>query len=124
MGKATRKTDKTPKKRTPKPKAIRGMDKFLTRLATGASVTGAARGTGVSRATLYALRLQDEEFRARWDEAVEKGTDVLEDLALKRARTSDVLIIFLLKARRPERYKDRVEITDRKLVECEPRFTK
>jgi hypothetical protein len=119
------KTTKTPKKgrRQPREKAVRGVEKFLQHLAEGNSVSGAARGTGTSRATLYALRKEDDEIRARWDEAVEQGTDVLEDLALKRARTSDTLIIFLLKARRPERYKDRIEVTDRKLVECLPRFT-
>jgi hypothetical protein len=37
------------------------------------------------------------------------GTDALEDEALRRAKDkSDTLLIFLLKARRPEKYKDRV----------------
>lgn len=115
----------TPKKGASKPrkKAVGGVQRFFKRLGNGMSISGAALGTGISRSRLYELRQEDEDFRALWDEAVEHGTDVLEDLALARAVHSDTLIIFLLKARRPERYKDRIEVTDRKLVECLPRFT-
>lgn len=127
MGARTKgkRTKWTPKKGKSKPrkKAVNAIARFLKRLSMGMSVSGAALGTGVGRSRLYELRKEDEDFRALWDEAVEHGTDVLEDIALARARTSDTLIIFLLKARRPERYKDRIEITDRKLVECVPRFT-
>jgi len=39
---------------------------------------------------------------------LETGTDVLEDIALQRAKDkSDTLLIFLLKACRPGKYKDR-----------------
>jgi hypothetical protein len=42
--------------------------------------------------------------------AIEAGTDVLEDHAFARAtdpeKPSDILTIFLLKARRPEKFKD------------------
>jgi hypothetical protein len=77
-------------------------------LADGSSVTAAAEGIGISRAALYKARDHDPEFGALWDEAVESGTDALEDEAVKRAKnSSDTLLIFLLKGRRPEKFKER-----------------
>src|SRR5690242_20573713 len=83
-------------------------ERFCSVLADGGSVTAGAGAIGVSRAALYLARANDPEFAAAWDEAVERGTDVLEDEAVKRARnSSDTLMIFLLKARRPDKFKDR-----------------
>lgn len=79
-------------------------------------------------------RSSDDDFTRAWDEAIEGGTDRLEDEAFRRAhdgvaepvisggrqvvdaegaplvvrRYSDNLLVTLLKARRPERFKDRV----------------
>jgi hypothetical protein len=40
-----------------------------------------------------------------WDDAIEAGTDLLEDIARRRAvAQSDLLLIFLLRARRPHVY--------------------
>jgi len=49
-------------------------------------------------------------FARAWKAALEFGTDRLEDEAVKRATKgkSDVLLIFMLKARRPEKFRDRV----------------
>ena len=83
--------------------------RFCAILTDGSSVTAAARAIDVSRTSLYELRERDPEFAAMWDEAVEQGSDTLEDEAVKRAKDhSDVLLIFLLKGRRPEKFKDRV----------------
>src|SRR5579863_6501592 len=83
--------------------------RFCSILADGGSVTSAAQAIDVSRAALYKARDADPEFAAAWDEAIESGTDALEDEAVRRAKnSSDTLLIFLLKARRPERFKDRV----------------
>jgi hypothetical protein len=61
---------------------------------------------------VYEWRKKDEQFNADWDDAVEQGTDLLEDVAVRRAKDhSDTLLIFLLKARRKERYADRQEHT-------------
>lgn len=81
---------------------------FLARLADGESVTAGARFIGLTRQALYQTRGHDAEFAAAWDDAIEQGTDILEDEAIKRARnSSDTLLIFMLKARRPDKFKDR-----------------
>lgn len=101
-------------------------EKFLAVLAETASVTRAAEAVRVSRQALYQARSNDEDFARRWSEAQEMGTDALEDEAIRRAREgmlkpvyqqgrevgqirefSDTLMVVMLKARRPERYKDR-----------------
>jgi hypothetical protein len=62
----------------------------------------------MARTTVYEWREADQDFAASWDEAIESGTDALEDEAIKRAKAgSDTLMIFLLKARRPNKYKER-----------------
>jgi hypothetical protein len=60
--------------------------------------------------TAYDWRNRDTEFAAAWDAAIESGTDKLEDVARKRAvNQSDTLMIFLLKGRRPAKYRERHE---------------
>ena len=99
---------------------------FLESLANSGNVTGSAAVAKISRQTLYKMRREDEEFRGLWDTAADLGIDALEDEATRRAaegteepvyqggklvgtvrKYSDVLLIFMLKARRPERFKDR-----------------
>ena len=83
-------------------------DRFLSALAEGLSVAAAAGAAGAGRQTVYDWRKRDAVFAAAWDAAVETGTDSLEDEALRRAKSqSDTLLIFMLKARRPDKYKDR-----------------
>ncbi|TPM39596.1 terminase [Mesorhizobium sp. B2-3-4] len=108
--------------RTPKKEAA-----FFDTLRDGQSVTAACINAGISRTAAYEWRDADDEFRKMWDEAVDEGTDRLEDEAHRRARDgvqkpvyqggkrvgeireySDTLTIFLLKARRPDKFKDRV----------------
>jgi AcrR family transcriptional regulator len=100
--------------------------KFLSELRQGASIARAAAAVGVSRSTVYEYRSTDEAFATEWDQAVEDGTDTIEDEAYRRAvegvdepvfykgdevghvrKYSDTLLIVLLKARRPEKYLDR-----------------
>jgi hypothetical protein len=91
-------------KRTPKKAEI-----FLAALDEGCSIAGACERAVIARSTAYAWRRDDPDFAEAWDSAVETGTDALEDEAVKRAKAgSDTLLIFLLKARRPDKYKDRV----------------
>jgi hypothetical protein len=85
--------------------------RFLEVLAGGGSVTAGAAAIAVSRTALYNLRASDDSFAAEWDAAIEAGTDALEDEAVKRAKeSSDTLLIFLLKGRRPQKFKDKVEL--------------
>jgi len=96
---------------------------FLDYLAETGNVSRAAKASNLPRRTLYSYRATDPDFAAAWDEALEIGLDALEDEAMRRAREgveepvfqgglccghvrrySDLLLIFLLKSRRPHRY--------------------
>lgn len=82
--------------------------RLLAVLRTGGSVTAACRAEGVHRSTYYTWRAADPAFAAQADDAIEAGTDKLEDVAQERAEnSSDTLLIFLLKARRPGKYRER-----------------
>ena len=116
--------------------------RFLKALAETGIVRTAAEIAGTSRTRVYELRKQDTAFASAWEEAEEQAADALEAEAWRRAvlgvqeplvssgkvvrdddgqpiairRYSDTLMIALLKARRPERFKDRAvvehDITD------------
>ncbi|ANX03403.1 hypothetical protein [Immundisolibacter cernigliae] len=89
--------------RTPK-----NADAVCAALANGKSAAAACRAAGLGRTAFYAWRNDDPEFLERTDAAIEEGTDKLEDVALQRAEdSSDLLLIFLLKARRPGKYRER-----------------
>ncbi len=100
--------------------------RFLTALEETASVTAACARIVVSTRAMYEIRKRDPEFRKAWAAAIELGIDALEDEAVRRAREgvdepvfhrgskcgnirrySDTLLMFILKAARPEKYKDR-----------------
>ena len=73
-------------------------------------VRDAIEGCGYSRATWWDWIEKDPEFAAAVEQAKEDAIEVLEREARRRAReTSDVLLIFLLKAARPEIYRDRID---------------
>lgn len=83
---------------------------FLAVLRNGDSVTRAAEATKVARQHWYIVRNSDPIFAQAWDDAVEAGTDLLEDVAKDRAiEKSDFLMALMLKARRREKYSDRYE---------------
>ena len=93
-------TEFTPEKR----------EKFLIALGKMPNISSACRQVGIARHTAYNHRKTDAEFKAAWDDAIEIGVDALEEVAMKRAKKeSDTLLIFLLKAHRPEKYRERVE---------------
>ena len=114
--------------RHPRPSAERdGI--FLAALAEGLSVTAATGRANYVRSVVYVRRAKDQDFAAAWDAALEAGTDALEDEARRRAhdgveepvhykgevcgtirRYSDLLLIFLLKARRPDKYRERTSV--------------
>ena len=66
-------------------------ERFLIGLGEGLSVAGAAKLAGVGRQTVYDWRKRDAAFAAAWDDAIETGTDNLED----EARRSRVVERFL-----------------------------
>lgn len=84
---------------------------FLLFLSEGNTVTLAARAIGVSRQAIYKFRDNDDSFRKLWDEAIEEGTETLENVAINRGKlNSDVLLMFMLKARNPDKYRERIEV--------------
>ena len=102
---------------------------FLDALADIGSVKAAAEATQIHRNTWYEHRRDCPDFAARWEEALTLGVDALEDEATRRAivgteepvyqggkqvgtirKFSDTLLIFMLKARRPEKFKDRAAV--------------
>ena len=83
------------------------MPAFLATLRNTANVRWSCEHSGISRETAYKHRKADELFKAEWDSAMEDACDFLEAAAMKRAMTvSDTLLIFLLKAHRPEKYRE------------------
>jgi hypothetical protein len=101
---------------------------------TGGNVSRACAAIELTRARAYEWRRVDPVFALAWDEAVELGTDELEEEARRRAfagvdepvfyqgeecgavrKYSDTLLIFLLKGRRPDKYRERVTIDVNKL---------
>lgn len=103
-------TTRTPKKgSTARPDAWR--PKFLAALADSCNVTHSARLAGIGRTALYEARAADPAFAAEWDDAIEQGIEALELAVRERAKaTSDTLAIFLLKAHRPEKYREMKEV--------------
>jgi len=87
-------------------------DRFIAALEEGgAVVTDACQAGGFSSATAYEIRKRDPDFARRWAEALERGIEKLEKVVTQRAIDgSDVLAMFLLKARRPDVYRERREI--------------
>ena len=105
---------------------------FLDRIAGGWSITDGAKAAGVSTRTIYDHKAADSAFATALEDALEAGSDVLEDEARRRAvdgvtqekgiyhrgnlvgsvietTYSDTLLIFLLKGRRPEKFRDRTD---------------
>ena len=80
-----------------------------------ASVTKACEIADISRSSFYEWLKEDPEFKAAYEAAREEAVQVLEDEAIRRATIggSDTLLIFLLKAARPQKYRDyvRQEVT-------------
>lgn len=101
-------------------------DEFLAAVETTGSVTAACKLVGLGRRTVYEWKEADPVFAARMEAAQDRGTDALEDEAVRRAvegvdepvfyqgavagyvrRYSDTLLMFTLKGRRPDKWKDR-----------------
>jgi hypothetical protein len=102
---------------------------FIAELALTANPTIAARKLGRKRQWFINLRNQDPVFAERWEEAMEEAADDLEYLAQQRAflgvekpvfykgkqcgevtEYSDSMAMFLLRAHRPERFRERSDV--------------
>lgn len=84
---------------------------FLASLRKSPNISKACKSAfDIPRQTVYAWRESDTEFARIWDEILDAAVDELESVAHQRALTeSDTLMIFLLKAHRPEKYREQVD---------------
>lgn len=81
--------------------------RFITALRMHGIIARAAAEAGIHRDTAYFERSRNPEFAKEWQEALDRGVDMLEDVAKERAfNGSDTLLIFLLKAHRAEKYRE------------------
>ena len=86
--------------------------KFLELYKATGNVSLSAYGSGTARSNVYARREDSPEFAARMDAAHIEAVETLEAEAWNRARkTSDVLLIFLLKALKPQMYRENIKVT-------------
>lgn len=102
---------------------------FLTALESTGMVMEACKAVGVGRSTVYEARQRDEDFACAWADVDEALVERMEREAHRRAvhgvhrdvfykgdvvgeerHYSDTLLIFLLKAKRPEVYRDNVKV--------------
>lgn len=80
---------------------------FLQQMAEFPNVSRACAYAGIARQTAYDAREVDPAFKAAWEMCVNASLDHLEQVAFQRAELgSDTLAIFLLKAHRPEKYRE------------------
>lgn len=94
---------------TPKKKRSAGEWRpvFLATLRNSGNVRAACEKAGIARKTAYDHKDRSPEFAAQWDEAIQEACDILEAAAFRRATaSSDTLLIFLLKANRPAKYRE------------------
>lgn len=122
-------TRPTPKKRTRGRKTSDWRPKFLAALDQTGLVKEACAVAGIHRSTAYEERQRNEDFAIAWHDVEEETTERMEREAIRRAAEgvekpvfqggqhvgsireySDTLLIFMLKARRPEVYRDNVHV--------------
>jgi hypothetical protein len=102
---------------------------WLAAFEVEGTVVLACKVAGVGRTTAYEWRQKDESFALAWADIEEATTEAMEREAYRRAvegtvkpmvsagklvtevkEYSDTLLIFMLKSRRPERYRDNVKV--------------
>jgi hypothetical protein len=113
---------------TPEQAERRKKDLFVQVFAETGNVTAATKAAGIGRTTHYRWLQADPAYKAEVDNAREEAVERLEREALRRAvegvdepvfhkgevcgqirRYSDTLLIFMLKAANPEKYRERFE---------------
>lgn len=103
---------------------------FLQALETHVYVTRSCKTAGIARSTAYQWRSEDPAFAEAWKDVDKANVERLEAEAERRGREgvlkpvfyqgeevgqvreySDALLMFMLKAKDPERYRDRSTVT-------------
>ncbi len=102
MSNTTNRTDWTLTRARPK------IDVFLDKLRNSGNVRASCKAASIPRSTVYDWRDKWVTFAGEWDDAIDDACDILEGVAWKRAvESSDRLLMFLLKAHRPDKFKER-----------------
>lgn len=102
---------------------------FLDAFRLNGNVSASARAVEIDRNTPYGWAADDLDFKAAWEEAEQEAIDRLEQEARRRAEEgclepvyqggllvghkqvySDTLMVLLLKAHRPDKYRERQSI--------------
>jgi len=84
---------------------------FIAALRNSGNVRAACNTSGISRRTAYNWKARWATFAAEWAEALEDSCDVLEAEARRRGMSvSDRLLMFLLRAHRPEVFGDKQQV--------------
>ncbi len=116
-------TNRTPKKR--RDWKIAWLEAFEREL----TVSAACKAAKIGRTTAYDARQTDEAFAQAWDDLENQTTDTMEREGYRRAvegterdiyhqgevvgkerQFSDTLLIFMLKARKPETYRENMKV--------------
>lgn len=108
------------------------LEKFLKKLkSTFGNVSQSAQFAKISRAAVYALKKEDKDFSEKWNDVIESCIEAAEQELYRRSvqgvktpkfykgskiatvkEFSDRLLEFYLKARRPDVYRERVDINN------------
>lgn len=84
---------------------------FNALISTGGHLGKACQLAQISRQRVLVWRQTDSVFAAAYDEAVEFGTENLEESLYQRGMAQDTTAaIFLLKSRRPEKYRENIRV--------------
>jgi hypothetical protein len=83
---------------------------IVAKLSAGLSVSAACKAAKIGRSSYYEWLDEDAEFAAIVADAIEAGTDKLEDSTTRQAlQGNTTLMVLLLKARRKDKYTERSE---------------
>lgn len=123
------KTKGTPKKSGGNFRTQKWRAAFLEELSRTGIVLLASKKAGIGRFAAYKARKSDPKFAEQWDDAVDEAVDLMVAVARSRAvngtdkpvyqggrqvgtirEYSDTLLIFLLKAHRPEMFRDSYDL--------------
>jgi hypothetical protein len=89
---------------------------FLSAFCSCGTLAGAGRASGIQAQNHHHWMRKDPQYAEYFHRAKEIAGDTLEEEARRRAMTgSDVLLIFLLKGFKPEKYRDNVHVEYEKL---------
>ena len=101
---------------------------FLVAYAKCGTVTQASKAIGINPATPYDwLKHDNDGFKANFEHAKQSFADSLESIAFERVQTrdtNDVLLITLLNAHKPDKYRPNTQATNEQASEVIAKLTR